>query len=242
MLGRRLSLAAAFLLSLTSARVGLAQTPDGAELVRLLGSRAKDAFAPRGAPGMGALVLLPAGTRAADVGLLEAAPGIGRLWGSPSTIVAFADAHPGLHVEVAPPLHTLLDTARGYVAATAANANGMDGTGVLIGIADTGVDVTHPDFIDAQGHSRVAWLLDLSAPPLGLHPDLEQQFGDTDGAGNVLSGAVWDNDDLNALLARLTMTAARKAKWVTGPSSRRAQRQTRSSASRRTAASRRGRR
>ena len=83
----------------------------------------------------------------------------------------------------------------------------MDGTGVLVGIADTGVDVTHPDFIDAQGHSRIAWLLDLSAAPLGIHPDLEQQFGDTDGNGTVLTGAVWSNADINAALAGSGMSA-----------------------------------
>ena len=64
-----------------------------------------------------------------------------------------------------------------YVLANQAIAQGLDGTGVLVGIADTGLDVTHPDFLDAQGHTRVAWLLDLSSPPRGVHPDLEQQFG-----------------------------------------------------------------
>ena len=73
-----------------------------AALVRLLGPRAKDAFAPRGSPGFGALIRLPDGTRAADLGLIQAAPGIARLWGAPSKILAFADAHPGLRMEVAP--------------------------------------------------------------------------------------------------------------------------------------------
>jgi subtilisin family serine protease len=202
MLERRRLLAFIALTAVVSApsRDALAQHPDGAALVRLLGPRALKAFAPPGSPGMGALVTLPPGTRASDVGLVQAAPGFARLWGSPATIVAFADAHPGMPVEVAPPLHMLLDTARVYVTASLANDTGMDGTGVLVGVADTGLDVTHPDFIDSQGKTRVAWLLDLSAPPIGIHPALEQQYGTTDSSGNLVAGAVWAAADINALL------------------------------------------
>jgi subtilisin family serine protease len=169
--------------------------------MRLLGANAARAFAPPGAPGVGALVRLPPGLRGADLGLSEIAPGIGRLWGPPERIAAFADAHPGLPVEIAPPLHPLLDTVAGYVAADVAIQSGMDGAGVLVGLADTGLDVTHPDFLDAQGHSRVAWLLDLSSPPLGLHPDLEQRFGSTDASGKLVQGAVWSAQDIDAVLA-----------------------------------------
>ncbi|HEX3346002.1 MAG TPA: S8 family serine peptidase, partial [Polyangiaceae bacterium] len=182
-------------------RIASARPPDGAELVRLLGARAQKAFAPPGSPGMGAVVTLPPGTSASDVGLAAAAPGFASLWGSPGTIVAFADAHPSMHVEVAPPLHMLLDTARVYVTASLANDSGLDGRGVLVGVADTGLDVTHPDFIDEAGHTRVAWLLDLSAPPLGKWPDLEQEYGSTDSDGNLVAGAVWAGSDIDALLS-----------------------------------------
>lgn len=174
---------------------------DGATLVRLLGSRAQQAFAPRGAPGVGALVRLPDGVRAGDVGLASIAPGLARLYGSPQQLLAFAQAHPALPFEVAPPLHALLDTAGAYVQATTATARGMDGTGVLVGVADTGLDVTHADFLDAQGHSRVAWLLDLSAPPRGIYPDLEKAYGTTDAAGNIVFGAVWGAKDIDAAIA-----------------------------------------
>ncbi len=175
--------------------------PSSVNVVRLLGDRALRSFAPPGAPAMGGIVRLPAGVRGADLGLGELAPGFARLWGSPSAIVAFAGAHPGLAVEVSPPLRALLDTAAGYVGATAAQAAGHEGAGALVGIADTGVDVMHADFIDANGNSRVEWLLDLSSVPRGVHADLESQYGTYDTSGNLVLGAVWSKDDIQALLA-----------------------------------------
>ncbi|HEY6463584.1 MAG TPA: S8 family serine peptidase, partial [Polyangiaceae bacterium] len=94
----------------------------------------------------------------------------------------------------------LLDTATAYVTSTVANTSGMDGRGTLVGIADTGLDVTHPDFLDANGQSRVAWLLDLSSPPLGKWPALEQKYGQTDASGNVVAGAVWSAEDIDEAL------------------------------------------
>jgi len=174
--------------------------PNGAELVRLLGPHAVAALTARGSPGIGALVRLPPRVQAKDIGLVEVAPGIGRLRGSPESIVGFANAHPDLEIEVPPPLHLLLDTAAGYVSATTAIADGADGSGAAIGIADTGIDLTHPDFLDARGHTRVAWLLDLSSAPRGVYPDLERQFGLTDASGNA-RGAVWKAEDIDAAIA-----------------------------------------
>jgi hypothetical protein len=179
------------------------RAPSGVDIVRLLGDHAVDAFAVRGAKSrdLHAQVVLPAGARASDFGLAEIVPGFARFTGSPAGVVAFADAHPELRLEVTPPLHPLLDDASNFVFASQAIAQGMDGTGVLVGIADTGLDVTHPDFLDASGHTRVAWLLDLSATPIGLHSDLEQQFGVPSSSGLVLTGAVWDAADIDAAIA-----------------------------------------
>ncbi|MGH7440938.1 MAG: S8 family serine peptidase, partial [Polyangiaceae bacterium] len=100
-----------------------------------------------------------------------------------------------------PPLRTMLDTALGYVDAKGAGSMGLDGTGIAVGVADTGIDVTHGDFLDASGHTRVAWLLDLSSAPRGVHASLEGMYGQKDATGNVLRGAVWSGDEIDQALA-----------------------------------------
>ncbi|AKU94507.1 Ser-type protease [Labilithrix luteola] len=175
--------------------------PNGAELVRMLGARAAETLAPNSGR-IGALVAIPRGARAEDYGLESVAPGIGRLRATPAKIDAFGLAHPELRIEVAPPLHPLLDRVGQWVQTTAArNERGADGKGVMVGVADTGLDVTHPDMIDENGHSRVAWMLDLSLQPLRVHADLEKKFGITDDGGNVTAGAVLSGDMIDELLA-----------------------------------------
>jgi subtilisin family serine protease len=189
--------------------------PDGAEIVRLLGSRGTLAFVSSRSQGVGALVRLPPGLQAGAVGLREVAPGIARLWDTPSGLSAFAAAHPDLPIEIAPPLHLFLDAATSLVRVPAPArlareiaASGVtrdavpDGTGALVGIADTGIDLTHPDFLDARGGTRVAWFLDLGAPPRGKWPALEQAYGITDPtSGALMSGAVWSADDINGAMS-----------------------------------------
>ena len=47
------------------------------------------------------------------------------------------------------------------------SATGADGSGAVLGILDTGVDFTHPDFIKPDGTTRIKFLCDQSDPPLG---------------------------------------------------------------------------
>ena len=72
------------------------------------------------------------------------------------------------YVNVAIPLHAQLDLA---VAATGADQvrsgtppdwHGDTGRNVLIGIVDTGIDLTHADFRDPQGKTRIAQLFDYT--------------------------------------------------------------------------------
>jgi subtilisin family serine protease len=178
-----------------------AQVPRGGSYVRALGLDPESIVAP-GSRRVGALVELPAGTSAASLGLDEVAPGIGRMRVSAAEVVAFGAAHPDLRVEVVPPLHTLLDRASIYIRTEALRTIGADGTGTLVGIADTGLDVTHPDFRDPKTNkSRVAWMLDLSMKALGLHPELEAKYGVKDAQGN-LQGAVLTGQDIDDLIAQ----------------------------------------
>lgn len=174
--------------------------PHAADVLRVLGPHAASALAPNSGQ-VGALVAVPPGTTAEALGLDPVAPGIGRLRGSPDKVLSFADAHSSLHMEVAPPLHLLLDRVGTVVSLSfARNYYNVEGDNVVIGVADTGLDVGHPDFLDADKKSRVAWMLDLSLAPLGKYPDLEAKYGLRDDKGNLVAGAVFDNDDLNALL------------------------------------------
>lgn len=85
-------------------------------------------------------------------------------------------AEPGL--TWAPPRHLLMDQARSVLRLQAAGARGAGtGAGVVIGIADAGVDIAHPDFRRADGTTRVAWWIDFASNPAGLHPELEAAFG-----------------------------------------------------------------
>jgi subtilisin family serine protease len=78
-------------------------------------------------------------------------------------------------------------------------AGAATGQGVVVGIVDTGVDLTHPDLRNADGTTRVAWLLDFSKQPLGLQPEIEDAYQCSNEPGfecQVLSAA-----DINQLLA-----------------------------------------
>lgn len=177
---------------------------NGVDFIKMLGPRAAETLAPH--TGMiGALVAIPKGKEARDYGLEPVVPGIGRLRAPPAKIEAFGFAHPELRIEVAPPLHPLLDRAGQWVFADVARAQrGADGKGVMVGVADTGLDVTNPEMVDANGKSRVAWMLDLSLEPLGVHDDLEKKFGITDAQTNMVSaGAVLSKDMIDRLLAKV---------------------------------------
>ncbi len=197
---RRLLALTAMVMALPA--VAAAQPPGGVAMVRLMGSHAREAFAPVSGQ-IGALVKLPAGTHAADLGLDAVAPGIGRLRGDPQTVVAFGAAHPDLQVEVSPPLHTLLLFAQKWTHVDIARKQrGADGAGTLVGIADTGLDPTLPDFRDpVTNKSRVAWMLDLSMKPLGKHPELEDKYGVKDQNGVLQKGAVLTGADIDELMS-----------------------------------------
>jgi subtilisin family serine protease len=120
------------------------------------------------------------------------------LWLRPEELRAFATEHPTTQLHWAPPRYPLLDRADRWTgASTFRNATGLTGQGVVIGIVDTGVDVTHADLRDRDGKSRVRYLIDFSRPPAGKQPDLEEEYDCTSDA----ECAIFSNADLDELLS-----------------------------------------
>ncbi len=186
-------------------------SPIGASLLEVLGSRAEELLAPTTGL-IGALVALPDGVSAESLGLDPVAPRIGRLRASAARISEFAAAHPELHIEMAPPLRPLMNRVGLTVFAEQARAlRGADGRGVLVGVADTGLDVTHADFREASGRTRVAWFLDLSLKPGGLHPELESRFGIKNDKGELIAGRVFARSDIDKLLGDIDSGACSEA-------------------------------
>ena len=85
------------------------------------------------------------------------------------------------------PRQPLLDTARSAARVDVAwPSTPAMGEGASVCVIDTGVDLFHPTFRDAKGHTRVRWLLDVSEGSTGAHPELER------GGGAVFDAAAID--------------------------------------------------
>ncbi|MFO0714372.1 MAG: S8 family serine peptidase [Sandaracinus sp.] len=96
------------------------------------------------------------------------------------------------------PSRPLLDAAREVVGAEIVWAReGTRGAGATVCVIDTGVDLSHRDFRDAEGRTRARWVLDLDASPRGVHEGLE-----------LGGGAVWSRDEIDDALARGEAIAA----------------------------------
>lgn len=108
----------------------------------------------------------------------------------------------GARAHYRPPLRPLLDRADGWVRASAGRSEaGLAGDGVYVGVVDTGFDVRHPDLRDADGSTRVAWLIDFSRGPAGIHAALEDEYGCTseDLPCRILDAAALDELLTNAV-------------------------------------------
>lgn len=143
---------------------------------------------------------LPAGVDAKGIGAREVAPGIGAIRLAPSDVDAFGAAHPELALFTGPPKRALLDRS---VPASGAPAfweqtNQSRGKGVVVGVVDTGIDITHPAFRGEDDKTRIAWLITWGAPR-GVHADLEDAMGCNDPAQSPC--AVYARDEIDDMLA-----------------------------------------
>lgn len=92
----------------------------------------------------------------------------------------FLALNAGAHAYYRPPLRPLLDRADGWVQASLGRAEaGLAGDGVYVGVVDTGFDARHPDLRNADGSTRIAWLIDFGQAPAGIYPALEDEYGCT---------------------------------------------------------------
>jgi subtilisin family serine protease len=119
----------------------------------------------------------PSALRDAGFQVGTAAGGVATLT-APLSRIADLDRVPGLReVELSRPLEPLLDASRaaaGFDAAHGATEppyTGFAGSGVMVGIIDTGIDFKHDDFKNEDGTNRISWIWDqtssTTAPPSG---------------------------------------------------------------------------
>jgi subtilisin family serine protease len=126
------------------------------------------------------------------------APGLGVLDLSVEKVRTLSSERPDLRFEWSAPLRLLLDRADGWVNSSSfRNETGFTGRGTIIGIIDSGLDLSHPDLRAPDGTTRVRYWLDFSRKPAGFQPELEAALGcDAD-----VSCAVFDADDIESLLS-----------------------------------------
>jgi subtilisin family serine protease len=75
---------------------------------------------------------------------------------------------------------------------------GYDGNGIVVGIIDTGIDFTHPDFKDSTGKSRIAYLWD-QAQPAAANTPMPYNYGQEWSGVQIDSGLASAHNDLTYL-------------------------------------------
>ena len=143
--------------------------------------------------------VLPAGVSAHAVGLAPFGGGTASMRMTPAQVIALGEQHPDLDLVVGPPLRPLLNIAKKWTRTDVLRKDtGLDGTGVAVGVIDTGIDILHPDFRKADGTTRIKWLLQTGAPSSGKHQALEDEYCKSHGT----ICAIFDEADINELLVK----------------------------------------
>jgi subtilisin family serine protease len=191
------------LVALTSLFVSPAEASPSARLVELMTPPPTSIRRHPLADGRGRVpftVDLPPGLSAEALGLRSYATGIASGRFSPAELSSFAAQHPDLPLWVSPPARPNLNLVAQNIGVPAwLNQTGGEGTGagVVVGVVDTGIDVTHPTFRNADGSTRIAWLLTWG-PPQNRHPEVEAALGCND--PDQPQCAVYSAEDLDELL------------------------------------------
>jgi subtilisin family serine protease len=146
--------------------------------------------------GVPLIVRAPAGS-VSEPGLVSVGDfSVGQL--EPGRFLELSQAHPDWIFDWAPPRHALLDRIEGWVhAESVRKSTQTSGQGVVVGIVDTGIELSHGDFRNADGTTRVAWLLDVSRGQDKYEPALQAAYGCTVKPGC----AVYSGADLDTLTA-----------------------------------------
>jgi subtilisin family serine protease len=133
----------------------------------------------------------------------------------PLSLLDQLDSMPGMiSADVPQRYHPLLDVSRPEIRADVAHGGGQPpysgttGQGVVVGVIDTGLDTDHPDFLNANGTTRLLYLWDQT-DPVGPHPAFPYNYGtewtaaninastsreiDTDGHGTHVTGIAAGN-------------------------------------------------
>ena len=71
---------------------------------------------------------------------------------------------------------------------------GYDGSGVVVGVIDSGIDFTHPDFLDSLGNTRVLWIWDHNLPNSPNSP-APYNYGQEFSAANIDGGSAGTHID-----------------------------------------------
>lgn len=147
----------------------LSRLPDG-------GARLLSYLSPRG--GLPLLVRTRSRAVALEQGLIPISDTLAVGHRERATWRALSDGEGIERVVLAPSRYPLLDRAGGKIRlADARNDSGLRGEGTIVGVVDTGGDPSHPSLRDENGRSRVAWYLIFGREALGLHPEIEAEYG-----------------------------------------------------------------
>lgn len=170
----------------------------GARLVRALdGVGRADLLAEPSSGKIPVSAVLPPGLSPAALGLAGFDADTASMRLSPAQVIALGEQHPEIEIAVGPPLRPLMDVSKQWTRADKfRELTGHDGSGVVVGIIDTGVDILHPDFRKADGTTRIKWLMQTGIGA-GKQPELEKKYCTDRGA----SCAIFSEADINAILA-----------------------------------------